>query len=77
MPGPRNTCLLGAALACTALLASAQDTQYPPQNMLIPGPAAAGDFAAWLADLEHWRREPVRCHGYGWECLAVDRRIPG
>ena len=56
--------LLAAALACSVPLAAAQDTQYPPQNMLIPGPAAPRDFATWLADLQHWRRESLIRLGY-------------
>jgi formylglycine-generating enzyme required for sulfatase activity len=35
----------------------AQDTHYPPRGQELPGPAAAGDFKAWLADVEHWRAE--------------------
>src|SRR5258706_49434 len=56
--------LLAAALACSVPLVAAQDTQYPPQNMLIPGPAAPRDFATWLADLQHWRRESLIRLGY-------------
>ncbi len=41
-----------------------QDTRYPPQGEQIPGPAAAGDFAAWLADLDHWRHEHLIRMGY-------------
>jgi formylglycine-generating enzyme required for sulfatase activity len=50
----------------------AQDVQYSPQGEQIPGPACAGlpqwysgkprtcsaaEFAAWLADVRHWRDE--------------------
>lgn len=56
--------LLVAALIFAASAASSQDTQYPPQNMLTPGPASAQDFPAWLADLQHWRRESLIRLGY-------------
>jgi iron(II)-dependent oxidoreductase len=61
---PRYTSLLAVVLMCAVQVASAQDTQYPPQNMLIPGPASPRDFPAWLADLQHWRRESLIRLGY-------------
>ena len=42
----------------------AQDTAYPPEDAQIPGPAAAKDFPAWLADLQHWRSERLVRMGY-------------
>jgi iron(II)-dependent oxidoreductase len=52
------------AIVFPFVTATAQDTQYPPQDMMIPGPASANDFAAWLADLQHWRREALIRIGY-------------
>ncbi|MBV9481198.1 MAG: SUMF1/EgtB/PvdO family nonheme iron enzyme [Acidobacteria bacterium] len=53
-------------LLAVALIASAtgQDTQYPAQSMMIPGPASAADFASWLSDLKHWRSESRIRLGY-------------
>lgn len=42
----------------------AQDTQYPPEDAQIPGPAAASDSVAWRSDIEHWRRERLVRMGY-------------
>jgi len=56
-----QTSLLVLVLASTTW---AQDTQYPPQNMMIPGPASAKDFKSWRADLQHWRRESLIRLGY-------------
>ena len=42
----------------------AQDTKYPPQDAQIPGPPSPADFHAWLADLQHWRRERYVRMGY-------------
>jgi iron(II)-dependent oxidoreductase len=53
--------LLVVALASATC---AQDTQYPPQNMMIPGPPSTADFASWLADLQHWRHESLIRLGY-------------
>ena len=47
-----------------ALAARAQDTAYPPQDAQIPGPPTKADFPAWLADLQHWRRERLMRMGY-------------
>lgn len=47
-----------------ALGARAQDTAYPPQDAQIPGPPAKADFPAWLADVQHWRRERLMRMGY-------------
>lgn len=44
--------------------AAAQDTKYPPQNEEIPGPPDPAHFAAWLADIQHWRRERLIRIGY-------------
>lgn len=49
-------------VAGTAL--RAQDTQYPPQNGMIPGPSQPGDFKMWLADIRHWRTENLIRLGY-------------
>ena len=35
----------------------AQQVRYPPVEQEIPGPPDRGSFAAWLADIQHWRRE--------------------
>lgn len=57
-------------LTCSAI-ATAQDTNYPPNEQQIPGPECAtmkglwegskpctrSDHEAWLADITHWRNE--------------------
>jgi gamma-glutamyl hercynylcysteine S-oxide synthase len=43
---------------------TAQDTRYQPQNEEIPGPPDPASFAAWLADIQHWRRERLIRIGY-------------
>lgn len=59
----RNVLLVAACcLFATTLLS--QDTQYPAQNGMIPGPARPADFPAWLADLQHWREESRIRLGY-------------
>ncbi len=60
------------ALVCFALPAFAQDVQYSPQGIQIPGPYCAGvpqwfggkprtcqpgELSYWLADITHWRDE--------------------
>jgi len=40
-----------------ALTLAGQDTRYPPQNQEIPGPPDPSAFAAWVADIQHWRKE--------------------
>src|SRR2546428_397612 len=35
-----------------------------PQNEEIPGPPDPATFAAWLADIQHWRRERLIRIGY-------------
>ncbi|MGB8589981.1 MAG: SUMF1/EgtB/PvdO family nonheme iron enzyme [Candidatus Acidiferrales bacterium] len=55
---------LAALILSFAAMLWAQDTQYPSQNMLIPGPANASDFKTWLADLQHWRHERLVRIGY-------------
>ncbi|HEX3663137.1 MAG TPA: SUMF1/EgtB/PvdO family nonheme iron enzyme [Acidobacteriaceae bacterium] len=55
------------ALLCVllaALGAHAQDTAYPPQDAQIAGPPSKADFPAWLADVQHWRRERLMRVGY-------------
>lgn len=42
----------------------AQDTRYSPQNEEIPGPPNPAAFAAWLADIQHWRKERLIRIGY-------------
>jgi formylglycine-generating enzyme required for sulfatase activity len=64
--------MLGEGLA-------AQDTKYPPEGEQIPGPPIASDSgehccwrsdqarvsaSAWLADIQHWRREQLIRMGY-------------
>jgi iron(II)-dependent oxidoreductase len=59
-------------LFCLAGLAAAQDSHYRPQHQQIPGPACLtmkgaweggskactpADHEAWLADIQHWRKE--------------------
>jgi formylglycine-generating enzyme required for sulfatase activity len=53
-----------AVLLSLAAIVWAQDTQYPPQYSLIPGPATAADFKTWIADLKHWRQERLIRIGY-------------
>src|SRR5258706_4933821 len=48
--------------ACCSL--TAQDTRNAPQGGQIPGPANQSDFAAWLADIKHWRTERLTRIGY-------------
>lgn len=43
---------------------AAQDTAYPAADAQIPGPNSPADFKAWLADVEHWRRERLIRIGY-------------
>jgi gamma-glutamyl hercynylcysteine S-oxide synthase len=50
-------CLLAVALW-------GQDTRYGPQNEELPGPPTPADFPAWLADIQHWRRERLIRMGY-------------
>ena len=50
-------------LACVAL-ASAQDTRYPPDGEVIPGPARPADAADWLRQLRQWRHEKRIRMGY-------------
>jgi formylglycine-generating enzyme required for sulfatase activity len=52
----RNTQLIAAALAISALLL-AQDTKYPPQGQQFPGPPAKGDTAGWLNEMRQYRAE--------------------
>ena len=56
--------LLAAACCLFATTVLSQDTQYPAQNGMIPGPARPADFPAWLADLQHWREESRIRLGY-------------
>src|SRR5260370_36482194 len=49
-------------VACCAL--AAQDTRNAPQGGQIPGPANPSEFAAWLADMKHWRAERLTRIGY-------------
>lgn len=42
----------------------AQDTRYPPDGEVIPGPAVPADFPDWLAQLKQWRREKLIRMGY-------------
>ena len=52
-------------LICALTLAvAAQDSRYAPQGGQIPGPANPSDFAAWLADIQHWRSERLVRIGY-------------
>jgi formylglycine-generating enzyme required for sulfatase activity len=55
--------LLPTLLAACCSLA-AQDTRNAPQGGQIPGPANQSDFAAWLADIKHWRTERLSRIGY-------------
>ena len=50
-------------LLLSSMLA-AQDTAYAPQNEVIPGPPTPTAFAAWLRDIQHWRRERLIRIGY-------------
>ena len=43
---------------------SAQDTRYPPDGEILPGPAVPADFSAWLAQLKRWRHEKLIRMGY-------------
>ena len=52
------------ALPLILIQLDAQDTAYPPVDAQIPGPASPRDFRAWLADLQHWRRERLVRMGY-------------
>lgn len=49
------------AFGCVAM---AQDTQYPAQNGMIPGPPTQAAFQSWLGDLKHWRLETLIRLGY-------------
>ena len=42
---------------CLVSTALAQDTDYPANTQLIPGPARPADFQTWLKDISHWRDE--------------------
>jgi len=55
----RPLCLL-----LLATVAGAQDTVYKPLEEQIPGPSSPGQFAAWLRDVQHWRRERLIRVGY-------------
>ena len=57
----RTACLTLLLLSFGAL---AQDTHYSPRNEEIPGPPTPSDFASWLADIQHWRRERLVRIGY-------------
>ncbi len=35
----------------------AQDTAYPRDGQMIPGPASPADAQKWLKDIRHWRDE--------------------
>ncbi len=60
----RRFLLLFMLIIFTAEAALGQDTKYPPQGEQIPGPEKPADSAAWLADIEHWRREHLIRMGY-------------
>ena len=55
---------LPVALLLFAPILAAQDTVYTPQNEQIPGPPSPAQFAAWLRDIQHWRRERLIRIGY-------------
>ncbi len=57
----RRAALLAVVLACVL---RCQDTRYRPNGQLIPGPPNANEFAAWLADIQHWRAERRVRMGY-------------
>jgi formylglycine-generating enzyme required for sulfatase activity len=52
------------AIFLFAAVLTAQDVKYSPQNEQIPGPPDPSQFAAWLADIQHWRRERLIRAGY-------------
>lgn len=54
--------LLGLLMTMTRL--EAQDTRYPPDGEILPGPAKAADFADWLGQLKKWRHEKLIRMGY-------------
>lgn len=53
-----------ALILVFAFTAWAQDTAYPAQNGLIPGPPSPAAFPSWLHDLQHWRGETRIRIGY-------------
>jgi gamma-glutamyl hercynylcysteine S-oxide synthase len=56
-------CLL--ALLCAGVRpVHGQQTNYPPDGEILPGPAAPSDFPAWLAQLKRWRYEKLIRMGY-------------
>ncbi|QOY88110.1 formylglycine-generating enzyme family protein [Paludibaculum fermentans] len=61
-------CALGAAgllgLLMTMTPLEAQDTRYPPDGEILPGPAKPADFADWLGQLKQWRHEKLIRMGY-------------
>ena len=59
----RSGTILVLVLTCISL-AIAQDTQYPAQNGMIPGPPTPAAFQSWLNDLKHWRLETLIRLGY-------------
>lgn len=68
LPRRAGKSFFGWAVLLSVLLAvagaRAQDTAYPPQDAQIPGPPAKADSSAWLADVQHWRRERLMRMGY-------------
>lgn len=59
----RSGTILVLVLTCISV-AIAQDTQYPAQNGMIPGPPTPAAFQSWLNDLKHWRLETLIRLGY-------------
>ncbi|MGC4048822.1 MAG: SUMF1/EgtB/PvdO family nonheme iron enzyme [Paludibaculum sp.] len=63
-----SRCTTGAAgllgLLMTMPLLEAQDTRYPPDGEILPGPARPADFVDWLAQLKKWRHEKLIRMGY-------------
>src|SRR4051812_6496529 len=51
-------------LMALALPSPAQDTRFAPQNEEFAGPPDPSQFAQWLADVQHWRRERHVRMGY-------------
>ena len=59
-----------AVASLVAVTLVAQDTAYPPVDAQIPGPKSAAEFPAWLADVQHWRRERLIRMGYDGSAYA-------
>src|SRR5205809_554501 len=56
------TRLIAALLACGCLCA--QDTKYPPQGQLFPGPPSPAARDEWLSELKQYRAERLARIGY-------------